>query len=110
MTTRLKKVEFRGGKACALKRSVVNKRELLFMKSEVVREGSSVHALVFFCFSANSSMNPDVFSLKPSASQGELCLKISAHSSGLVVLGELGNKQTDRLTHSLTSHCFYRVI
>ena len=49
------------------------------MESEVIREGSSVHALVFFCFSDNSSMNPDVFSLKPSASQGESCLKISAH-------------------------------
>ena len=34
----------------------------------------------FFYFPANSSTNPDVFfSLKPSASQGESSLKISAY-------------------------------
>ena len=43
---------------------------------------------LFFHFPGNGSTNLAVFSLKPSASQGESSLKIS----GLVVLEELGNK------------------
>ena len=43
----------------------------------LIIEGSTAHA--FFCFPANGSMSPDVLSLKPSASQGESYLKISAH-------------------------------
>ena len=34
------------------------------------------NALVFSYFPPNGSTNPDVFSLKPSASQGELSFKI----------------------------------
>ena len=43
-------------------------------------------------FPANCSTNPDVFSLKPSASQGESSLKISAHRFGGV--SEKTNTQT----------------
>ena len=49
------------------------------------------------------------FSLKPSPSQGESSLKISARW-GSAFPEELGNKQTNRLTHSLTDWCFDREI
>ena len=42
--------------------------------------GRTGNALVFFYFPANGSTNIQMFfSLKPSASQGESSLKISAH-------------------------------
>ena len=68
-------------------------------------EGRTGHALVFFYFPTNGSTNPDVFfSLKPSASQGESCLKISSYW-GLLFWRCQGPKckQTDE---SLTSYCF----
>ena len=42
----------------------------------LIIEGTRVHTLVFF--PAIGLTNPGVFSLKPSASQGESSLKISA--------------------------------
>ena len=51
------------------------------MKSVVIIEGRRVYTLDFYYFSVNGLTNSDVFfSLKPSASQGESSLKISAHS------------------------------
>ena len=45
-----------------------------------VSEVSTAHALVFFFnFRANGWSNPEIFSLKPSAPQGESSLISSAH-------------------------------
>ena len=59
------------------------------MKSVVIIEGSTVHALVFFILLLTVRRNRMFFSLKPSASEGEL-----------------GNNQTNTQTHSLTDWCF----
>ena len=70
------------------------------MKSVVIIEGSTVHAVVFICFPANGSTNPDVISLKHSASQGESSLKFQL--AGVRRFGgvrEHPNRHTDRLTH-----------
>ena len=44
-----------------LKTGVVNKEEQWYLKSIVILEGSTVHALAFLYFSASGSTNPDVF-------------------------------------------------
>ena len=69
------------------------------MKSVVITEGSSVHAL-FFYFPANGSTNPVVFQPKPFCiPRGIIPQNLS--SLGFALLEELGNKQTDRLTDRL---------
>ena len=59
---------------CAKEKWVI-KGEEWYVKSVLITEGSSVHAL-FFYFPANDLTNPVVFSLNPSVSQGESFLKI----------------------------------
>ena len=73
------------------------------MRSVVIIEGSTVHALVFF--PANGLMNPDFFSLKLSAPQGESSLKISAHYREIRFVGD--HKQTRRQTAICISKTFY---
>ena len=59
--------------------------------------GASIHAI----FQLTVRQIQMFFSLKPSQSQGESSLKISARWE---------NKQTNKQTHSLTDWRFYRVI
>ena len=68
------------------------------MKSVLIIECSTVPAQVFFYLHANGLMNPDVFYPKT------FCIPQNFSSSGIFVLEELGSKQTDKLTHSLTSY------
>ena len=68
-----------------------------------------LNARVHHCpgyFPANGLTNPDVFSLKPSLSQGESSLKISARLGSPFRRSQGTNTQT----HSLTDKRFYRVI
>ena len=77
----------------------------------VIVEGQRAHwtRSIFFYFPANGSTNPDVFYLKTICSPRGIKSQ-NFCSLELTVLEELGNKQTDKLTHSLTFYCFYRVI
>ena len=67
----------------------------------VIIEGSRVHALVYFCFHANGLTNPNVFKPKTFCIPREI-IPQNFSSSGLVVLEELGNKQTNIQTDRLT--------
>ena len=78
------------------------------MKSVVIIECSIVHALVFHC-PANSSKNLDVFLFKTICTPREI-IPQNFRSLGFAVSEELGNKQTNRLTFSLTDWRFYRMI
>ena len=69
----------------------------------------AVHALVVLIFLLLVRRIRMLFSLKKFYSSRAI-IPQNFSSSGLVVPEELGNKQTHRLTHSLTSYCFYRVI
>ena len=67
------------------------------MKSIVIKEGSTVPALVFY-FPANGSTNPDGFGPKTICTPRGIipqnfCLL------GLTVLEELGNKHRNKQTH-----------
>ena len=55
-----------------------------------------------YYFPANGSTNPDFFSLKHSASQGESSLKISARWDSPLRRSQGTNKQTNKHTNSLT--------
>ena len=81
------------------------------MKSVLIIEGAlySVHALVFFYFPANASTNSDIFLPKTFCIPREIIIRNFSYS-GLVVSEELGNKQINKQTYSLTSYCLYRVI
>ena len=71
--------------------------------------GRTGYALVFFYFPANGSTNPDVFQPKTfPIPRGIIPQNFS--SLGFAVSEELGNKQTNTQTHSLTDWRFYRVI
>ena len=76
------------------------------MKIVVIIEGSTVQALVFFFFILLTVRQIRMFfSLKPSA-----CREIIPQnfcSLGLTVSEELGNKQTNTQTHSLTDWRFF---
>ena len=77
------------------------------MKSIVIVECSTVHALVYFYFPANGLMNPDFFSPKTSAPPGESSLKIKNFGSlGLAVSEESGLKLTGILLRSKTVMIF----
>ena len=70
------------------------------MKSVVIREGSRVHALVFFYFPANGLTNLDVFKPKTIGTlKGIIPQNFS--SLGFAVLKALGNKQTDDSLHPI---------
>ena len=60
-------------------------------------------------FPANDSTNPDFFYPKTFPIPRGISPK-NFSSLGFAVSEELGKKQIGRLTHSLTSYCFYRVI
>ena len=63
--------------------------------------GRTGQALVFFHFPANGSTNPDVFQPKTFCiPRGIIPQNFS--SLGFAVSEELGNKQTNKQTHSLT--------
>ena len=66
---------------------------------------STIHALFCFYFLANGLTNLDVLWHKTFLIPREI-IPQNFSSSGLVILEELGNKQTDRLTHSLTDIIF----
>ena len=83
-------------------------------ENKIDRQGRQYSIQLYMLFPANGSTNPDVFSLKHSASHGESSLKISARwvspfrrSQGT---NKQTNKQTHTQTHSLTDWRFYRVI
>ena len=62
---------------------------------------AALYTLYFFHFPGNSSTNPDVFSLKPSASTARRIIPENFSSFGFAVSVELGNKQTNSLTDRL---------
>ena len=80
------------------------------MMSVVIIECSTVHALVLFMFLLTVRQIRMFFSLKPSLSQGESSLKISARWGSPFWRSQGTNKQTNKHTHSLTDWCFDREI
>ena len=73
-------------------------------------EGALDTLQFFFIFLLTVRRIRMFFSLKPSQSQGESSLKISARWGSPFRKSQGTNKQTNTLTHSLTDWCFYRVI
>ena len=80
--------------------------ETLIKLTAQVESGASIHAI----FQLTIRRIKMFFSLKPSQSQGESSLKISARWGSSFRRCKGTKKQTDRLTHSLTDWCFCRVI
>ena len=74
------------------------------MKSMVIIEGSTVHALVIFFFHTIGSTNPDNFVdenlLHPKGNHSSIFQFISVSRFGGV------REQTNKHTDSLTSYCF----
>ena len=62
-----------------------------------------------YYFPANGSTNPDIFQPKTFPMPRGI-IPHNFRSLGFAVSEELGNKLTNKQTHSLTSYCFYRVI
>ena len=81
------------------------------MKSVVIIEGAgALYTLQFFFYiPANGSTNPNVFQPKTFPIPSGI-IPQNFSSLGFAVSEELGNIQTQRLTHSLTDWCFDREI
>jgi len=70
------------------------------MKEQLVSDITTVHALVFFDFRANSWSNQDIFELKIICTPMEI-IPEKFNTLELAVLEELANKQTHRRTGTL---------
>ena len=72
-------------------------------------ECSTVHALVILYFPANGLTNQEDFQPKTICTPRAI-IPQNFSSLGFSVLEELGNKQTHRLNHSLTSYCLSQML